>query len=83
MSKLPDCLTWTPADMKSICEDNDLEIGRTDGDARELLDRFFYEQRWYIMQFIQDEMEAWVQDLPDPRDISEQADREYESKNDK
>ena len=83
MSKLPDCLTWTPQDMKSICEHNDLEIGRTDNDARELLDRFFHEQRWPIMQFIQDEMEAWVQDLPDPNDITELADREYESKNDK
>lgn len=83
MNKLPDCLTWTAQDMKSICEDNDLYVGRTDGDARELLDRFFHEQQWPIMQFIQGEMEAWVRDLPDPYDISEQADREYESKNDK
>lgn len=83
MSKLPECLTWTAQDMKSICEHNDLYVGRTDNDARELLDRFFYEQRWPIMQFIQDEMEAWVQDLPDPNDITELADREYESKNDK
>ena len=35
------------------------------------------------MQFIQDEMDAWVRDLPDPYDISERADHDYESKNDK
>lgn len=81
MSKLPECLTWTAHDMKSICDEHDIEL--TDGSARELLDRFFHEQQWPIMQFIQDEMEAWVRDLPDPYDFFERADHDYESKNDK